>query len=314
MARRHNVGVAFRPLPDGLGQVIATHRIEDARALIDVIDSRADRILEHRRGCEPCAQALPDEIGPARAAAHLTLTIGAPGSASIPPLPTTSLTSTLTSTHSSGAGIVRSSELGSSELGALEMGVAAPKRRSAGELQVVIDLNTLLGLAENPGLAAGHPVPAEIARELANECGSMRRIITDPVTGHLLDYGNRRYLPAPLKNFIAARDGTCRSPGCGQPATRSQLDHIEPYPTGPSNTSNTHSLCKRDHDSKTAGDFRVVSHDASGRMTWRTRDGQHGELAARPYLNDPAQDAPTTGSGDPPQGHGPALPAGPYPF
>jgi Tfp pilus assembly protein FimT len=169
-------------------------------------------------------------------------------------------------------------------------------------LQVVVDLTTLLGLSENPGLAAGYPVPAQIARELASECGAMRRIVTDPVTGHLLDYGNRTYLPAPLKNFIAARDGTCRSPGCGQPAARSQLDHIEPYPTGPSNTHNTHSLCKRDHDSKTAGDFRVIEHDSSGRMSWRTRDGQQGVLGPRPYLGDPVDQS------------SPGAPSEPYPF
>ena len=306
-ARRHNVGVSFRSLPDGLGQVVATHRIEDARALMDVIDTKADRILDHRRECEPCTEAIPDEIGPARAAAHLALTLG-------------------TSVSESPVSESPVSESPVSESPARQK----HPRRGVGELQVVVDLTTLLGLTENPGLAAGYPVPAEIARELADECGAMRRIVTDPVTGHLLDYGHRTYLPAPLKKFIAARDGTCRSPGCGQPAGRSQLDHIEPYPTGPSNTHNTHSLCKRDHDSKTAGDFHVIEHDSSGRMYWRTRDGQQGVLGPRPYLGDPADqpssDAPSIDQPSPqphapqphaPQPHAPQPPPEPnepYPF
>ena len=285
VARRHHVGVSFRALPDGLGQVIATHRIEDARSLMDLIDTRADHLLEHRRGCEPCADALPDEIGPARSAAHLSLTLDSP--AAERPI------ATHQPAHSQGSS--------TSPLPRKPKGTRRGVPKGRGELQVVIDLNTLLGLAENPGLAGGHPIPAEIARELAGECGSLRRIITDPVSGHLLDYGRRTYLPEKLKKFIAARDGTCRSPGCGQPAARSQLDHIEPFPAGPSNTDNTHSLCKRDHDSKTKGDFSVLEHDASGRARWRTRDGQHGVSEPRPYLTDPD-------SMDPPK------PPEPYPF
>jgi HNH endonuclease len=294
VARRHNVGVSFRSLPDGLGQVIATHRIEDARSLMDLIDTRADQLLEHRRGCEPCADALPDEIGPARSAAHLSLTLDSP--AAERPIATHQPALSQTSGNSSNtARLPRKSK--NTRRGA---------RKGRGELQVVIDLNTLLGLADNPGLAGGHPIPAEIARELAAECGSLRRIITDPVSGHLLDYGTRTYLPDKLKKFIAARDGTCRSPGCGQPAARSQLDHIEPFPAGPSNTDNTHSLCKRDHDSKTKGDFRVLEHDSSGRARWRTRHGQHGVTEPRAYLTDPHLTDP----------HSPdiAVPPEPYPF
>jgi len=169
----------------------------------------------------------------------------------------------------------------------------------------------LLGLNDNPGLAGGHPIPAEIARELAAECGSLRRIITDPVSGHLLDYGTRTYLPDKLKTFIAARDGTCRSPGCGQPAARSQLDHIEPFPAGPSNTDNTHSLCKRDHDSKTKGDFRMLEHDSSGRARWRTRHGQHGVTEPRAYLTDPHSTGSNATDPNPPDI---AVPPEPYPF
>ncbi|HET7900906.1 MAG TPA: hypothetical protein VFL59_06925 [Candidatus Nanopelagicales bacterium] len=258
--RRYNVGVSFRSLPDGLGEVVATLPVEQARAVVERVDSAADAFLDHQRSCDECDHAVPAEIGPARAQAFLEafgvrgrLCAAAPASAY--------------DTPSTGR---------------------ASRRR--GELQVVVDLATLLGLRDDPGLLNGQPVPADIARELAGACGSLRRIVTDPVDGHLLDYGTRTYLPDPLKTFITARDGTCRSPGCGQPASRSQMDHVVPFPEGPSSTGNTHALCKRDHDAKTLGDLWFTSHQATGLAAWRTKHGQTGVTQPRPYLNDPRQD------------------------
>ncbi|MDA8437151.1 MAG: DUF222 domain-containing protein [Actinomycetales bacterium] len=283
-ARRHDVGVHYRGLPDGLAQIVATHRVEDARAIMELVDDTADRLLAHRRDCDPCAAALPDEIGPARAAAHLALVLREDADGTAPTAAVDTDGCAGRSGHAAGtATVVRTPSRG--------RGRRRGSRR--GELQVVVDLATLLGLAEEPGLLASQPVPAAIARELAGECGSLRRIVTDPVTGHLLDYGTRVYLPDSLKEFVSARDGTCRSPGCGQPAARSQLDHVIAFPHGPSDVANTHALCKRDHDTKTDGDLDVLDHRADGSATWRTRHGQTGVTPPRPYL-------PGTGIGPPP--------------
>jgi hypothetical protein len=262
VARRHSVGVAFRSLPDGLGEVVATLPVEEARAVVERVDTGADSFLEHRRGCDDCAADVPAEIGPARAQSFLEA-FGVRG---------------------------RGNDAAEPGGATTESGGRAGRRR--GELQVVVDLDTLLGLADDPGMVGGQPVPAAIARELAGSCGSLRRIVTDPVDGHLLDYGTRTYLPEALRTFVAARDGTCRSPGCGQPAARSQLDHVRPFPEGPSSTANTRMLCKRDHDLKTRGDVAMRADASDGSITWRTRDGQHGTTAPRPYLNDPADDIP----------------------
>ena len=250
-ARRHSVGVAFRSLPDGLGEVVATLPVEEARAVVEHVDSAADAFLEHQRGCEPCTESVPAEIGPARAQVFLEA-FGVRG------------TDTSESATAAPAG-------------------RASRRR--GELQVVIDFPTLLGLAENPGMIGNQPVPAEIARELAGTCGSLRRIVTDPVDGYLLDYGTRAYLPEPLRTFSAARDGTCRSPGCGRPAHRCQLDHTVPFPVGPSSAANGRMLCKRDHDLKTRGAMWMRAGTPDGSITWRTRHGQTGTTPPRPYLN-----------------------------
>src|SRR6266542_5750392 len=46
----------------------------------------------------------------------------------------------------------------------------------------------LMGLTEHSAELAGYgPIPAQVARELAAD-GTWRRLLTDPATGHLLDY------------------------------------------------------------------------------------------------------------------------------
>lgn len=259
--RRHGVGVSFRSLPDGLGEVVATLPVEQARAVVEQVDSAADAFLGHQRGCDECEHDVPAEIGPARVQAFLEA-LGAR---------------------------VRHGRLAA---GAQAPASEGPASRRRGELQVVIDLRTLLGLADEPGMVGGQPVPSAIARELASSCGSLRRIVTDPVDGHLLDYGTRTYLPDALRTFVAARDGTCRSPGCGQPAARSQLDHVVPFPHGPSSTANTRMLCKRDHDLKTRGDVVLRADASDGSTAWVTRHGQHGTTDPRPYLAHPDDDVP----------------------
>jgi hypothetical protein len=92
------------------------------------------------------------------------------------------------------------------------------------DTQVVITLDTLLGLRQDPASINGRPVPGPIARELANASSSLRRLVTDPVGGHLLDYGDAYPVPQPLAEFVLARDGECRVPHCHVRATVSDLE------------------------------------------------------------------------------------------
>ncbi|HEY7857138.1 MAG TPA: DUF222 domain-containing protein, partial [Candidatus Nanopelagicales bacterium] len=119
------------------------------------------------------------------------------------------------------------------------------------EGHLVIDLATLRREADNLCLLDGTPIPAPVGRELARSVRAWRRIVTDPVTGHLLDYGRRVYLPPPLLKFIHARDGQCTAPYCQRPASRCQNDHRDRFPEGPSNTTNCALLCDRHHPLKT---------------------------------------------------------------
>ncbi len=111
--------------------------------------------------------------------------------------------------------------------GGKRSGVRIGRRRA--EIHVLIDLPTLLRLNDDPADLVGHgPIPAQIARELAVDA-AWRRLVTDPVTGCLLDYGTDTYRPPQtLVDFITARDRRCRFPGCENTASRCDLD--DPLP------------------------------------------------------------------------------------
>jgi hypothetical protein len=114
------------------------------------------------------------------------------------------------------------------------------------EIGVLVPYPTLLGLADTPGQLDGFgPIPASVARRLA-AAGTWRRILTDPATGRVLDYGRTRYRPPQdLIDHVIARDRTCRGIGCDRPARSCQIDHTIPYPDGPTAEGNTGPFCDR---------------------------------------------------------------------
>jgi hypothetical protein len=153
------------------------------------------------------------------------------------------------------------------------------------EVQLVIDLDTLRGEADNPCLLDGEPLPAALGRDLAGYARVFRRMVTDPVDGHLLDYGTRTYLPRPLRDYISARDGGCRSPGCTtRAASRLQLDHVTVFPQGGSDAANTGMLCTTCHQVKTAGLVEIRDSAADGSATWATSWGQSVWIPPRSFL------------------------------
>ena len=136
-------------------------------------------------------------------------------------------------------------------------------------VQVTVPLSTLLGLDDQPGELAGYgAVTAQVARRMAADpTGTWRRLVTDPVTADLLDYGRATYRPPQnLADFVIARDQHCVFPGCRRRAPRCDLDHEQAWEAGgPTNPANLAALCRRHHRAK---------HDAG----WRRRrqpDGSH---------------------------------------
>ena len=165
-------------------------------------------------------------------------------------------------------------------------GPVAPSPRVPVELQVVVDLPTLLGLADNPVDLPGYgPIPAGIGRELAQDA-TWRRLITEPRTGHLLDYGRRTYRPPkPLVDFVRARDRRCRFVGCYQSAERCDVDHGLPYAKGGKTCpTNCACLCRRHHRLKTHGGWQLdIAGD--GRYIWTSPTGRRYETLPYAYCD-----------------------------
>lgn len=136
-------------------------------------------------------------------------------------------------------------------------------------VQVVVDLPTALGLADNPAIIPGYgPVDPELARQLACD-GEWRRWVTDPIDGHLLDDGDRRFPGARLRRFLKARDPRCDLPPCGRTA-HTDADHTPAYRESQATSAATMSTaCLRHNRGRDAADW---SADGDGR--WRSALGR----------------------------------------
>ena len=157
-----------------------------------------------------------------------------------------------------------------------------PHRRPI-SINVTIDLPTLLGLAENPGQLNGYgAIPASVARHLASDA-SWKRFITEPQSGNLLDFGRESYQPPQvLKDFLIARDRTCRFPGCRRSALLSDLDHAQSWENGGATSpDNIGALCRRHHRLKTHDGWQIESF-LDGSCTWTSPLGKRYFTPARP--------------------------------
>jgi hypothetical protein len=135
---------------------------------------------------------------------------------------------------------------------------------------VVVDLPTLLHLAEHPGELPGYgPIPAEVARSLAGDA-DWQRWVSDPVEGHLLDVGRERYRPSQaMREYVIARDQRCTFPGCSMPAWRCDLDHEVGWAEGgPTSSANLQALCRRHHTAKTSGRW-AMTRASNGDAQWQ---------------------------------------------
>uniref|UniRef100_UPI00262AB081 HNH endonuclease signature motif containing protein n=2 Tax=uncultured Phycicoccus sp. TaxID=661422 RepID=UPI00262AB081 len=109
--------------------------------------------------------------------------------------------------------------------------------------------------------------------------GRPRVVPCHPGTGALTDPGDAlattAYRPGTaLTALVRARDRHCRFPGCHVAARFCDLDHVTPWPTGPTTAINLATLCRRHHRTKQRPGWRAVLHpDAT--MTWTDPTGRH---------------------------------------
>jgi len=138
-------------------------------------------------------------------------------------------------------------------------------------VQVTVALSTMLGCDESPADLDGYgPITAQTARRIAADpTGTWRRLLTDPATGRLLEYGRTTYrAPADLTDYVIARDRRCTFPGCRRPARHCDLDHADPWCSGGDTCPhNLHALCRRHHRAKHDAGWRV-EHREDGSYVW----------------------------------------------
>jgi hypothetical protein len=170
------------------------------------------------------------------------------------------------------------------------------------ETVVTVDLTTLLGLNQHPGELSGYgPISADLARELSNDA-TLRRLVTDPVTGAMADLGRRSYAPSRhLRRVVNAQHRTCRFPGCARRDIDCDCDcdcdcdHETPWSRGGrTDRGNLHPLCRMHHNLKT----RKLCHvdiNADGTEIWTSALGFRYTKSAATYpleLLEPPEDEP----------------------
>jgi hypothetical protein len=172
-------------------------------------------------------------------------------------------------------------------------------RRNGGVVvQVTMPATMLMGLDQQPGELAGYgPIPAETARMLAADA-TWRRLLTDPASGVLLDYGRSTYRPpAALAEFVRARDHRCIFPGCSRPADACDIDHRNPYPDGPTSAENLGCLCRHHHRLKHESGWSLDR--VNGVYVWTTPTGTEYTSKPEPIAQPQATPRPEPERADP---------------
>ena len=140
---------------------------------------------------------------------------------------------------------------------------------------VLIPMLTLLGHSEMPASLEGYgPIDAETARKLAGDATSIYRLLTDPVTGAILDIDQpTKHIPTGLRRMRQLIDQTCTFPGCGKRAVNCDLDHtIDRQFGGRTTLMNLSHLCRNHHRDKHLTKWKITQ-DETGRIEWKSPTG-----------------------------------------
>ena len=141
-------------------------------------------------------------------------------------------------------------------------------------LALVAPAATVLAGRDEPGELSGlGPVPAPLVRALAADAAWVRWT-SDPRSGRIVGVGRRRYRPtAAVADLVRARDGHCRFPSCRRRAPACDLDHVVPFPDGPTEPGNLIALCRTHHLAKHRGGFELRT-EPDGTARWTTPTAQ----------------------------------------
>jgi hypothetical protein len=163
------------------------------------------------------------------------------------------------------------------------------------ELRVTIPASALAGASSHPAEIHGYgPTTLQAIHELADHNTTWRRIVTDPLTGAVLDVGRRRRHTTALGEHIRTRDKHCVFPGCPRPAEACHLDHTHDHAHGgPTSAANLGALCPRHNLMKVHTTWRLTQPDP-GHFEWTSPTGTTYHVVPEPLVepDQPDNDTP----------------------
>lgn len=151
---------------------------------------------------------------------------------------------------------------------------------------VASQVPTTFGPGGQPGWISGCDIPGigyippDVVSAITTRLETkVTRALLDARTGVLVETSNSRYvITDSMRDFISARDETCRMWGCNRRVTRggsetnADLDHATSWPAGSSCPTNVSGLCRHHHRLKhTAGWTHTLHPD--GRTEWVSPGG-----------------------------------------
>jgi hypothetical protein len=130
----------------------------------------------------------------------------------------------------------------------------------------------------------------------ADRSASFRRLLTDPVSGTLLDYGRTKYRPpVGLAEYVMARDRACIFPNCPTMPIFTDIDHVLPWQElGATRHGNLGCVCRRHHRAKHDHGWALIADPSCpGAFIWTSPSGRVVRRGVQSYL-DLAPSAATT--------------------
>ena len=151
---------------------------------------------------------------------------------------------------------------------------------------VTVPVLTLLGEGDTPATLEGYgPIDTATAKGLAGKAKSWIRVLTDPVTGTILDVDRTlRRPPAALRRWVQQTQPTCTFPGCNRPARTSDVDHVVDWQFGGRTSAvNLGPKCEHHHTLKHDTLWRHEKQPGTGAESWTSPTGHTAGVDPPPF-------------------------------
>ena len=159
------------------------------------------------------------------------------------------------------------------------------------DVHVVIPADMLMGVETKGADLNGSPCTRALALHLAwSPDARWTRLVTDPLTGVLIDAGTTAYqIPKKMRHAVRLRDTVCRFPGCTRRAEYTDTDHVIAYrESGVADPAGLVCACRRHHRIKTFENWHITTDSQHGHTTtWHGPFGTTATTTAHDYRPSP---------------------------